>query len=333
MSSEPNKPRNPGHRWRKGESGNPEGRPKTSRRTLVDRFLSELLESWQMAGKDVIERLRSEFPDVYAHAVGSLVQKGDRFRGKRMIDEHAHFAARFAEARADLHAQIRMSSGGAEASPHDNRTNRLAEYRPYLKQAVFHAAGANHDERLFLAGNQLGKTLAGAMEWAMHLTGRYPDWWKGKVFDKPVRMWAAGVTAESTRDNPQRVLVGSPQLKEEWGTGTIPKDALAQWTPSPFPDALDSVVVRWGGGGDVQRGESVLAFKSYEKGREKWQGETLDGVWFDEEPPIDIYSEGKTRTIAKSGIVIVTLTPLLGMTELVRLFLTEADLENMRKRT
>src|SRR5690606_27547622 len=58
------------------------------------------------------------------------------------------------------------------------RRNRLALYRPYPRQAEFHAAGAQHRERLFLAGNQLGKTLAGAFEYAMHLTGRYPDWWQ-----------------------------------------------------------------------------------------------------------------------------------------------------------
>ena len=210
--------------------------------------------------------------------------------------------------------------------------NRLASYRPYAKQMQFHANGAKYEERLLMAGNQLGKTLAGAMEWAMHLTGRYPDWWTGKVFDQPVRMWTAGVTVESTRDNPQRVLVGSPQQKEKWGTGTIPHDALKRTVLSHAGcDTIDSVVVHWGGGGGVQRGESVLAFKSYEKGREKWQGETLDGVWFDEEPPIDIYSEGRTRTMAKRGIVIVTFTPLLGMTELVKLFLSEADIEKMRK--
>src|SRR5262245_33118653 len=85
--------------------------------------------------------------------------------------------------------------------------NRLLTYRPYLKQADFHAAGAKYDERLFMAGNQLGKTLAGGFEWAMHLTGRYPDWWQGRVFEGPVRLWASGVTGESTRDNPQRILV------------------------------------------------------------------------------------------------------------------------------
>ena len=183
-----------------------------------------------------------------------------------------------------------------------------------------------------MAGNQLGKTLAGGMEWAMHLTGRYPDWWKGRVFNAPVRLWAAGVTAESTRDNPQRILLGPPQQREKWGSGTIPHDALkVTQVAYSLGDAVDSVVVRWGGGGDVQQGESVLAFKSYEKGREKWQGETLDGVWFDEEPPLDIYCEGRTRCVARSGIVIVTFTPLQGMSEVVKLFLSEADLAKLRK--
>src|SRR5262249_11370052 len=146
------------------------------------------------------------------------------------------------------------------------------------------------------AANQVGKTTAGGMEWAMHLTGRYPDWWKGKVFHAPVRLWSAGVTAESTRDNPQRILVGPPQQRERWGWGAIPHDAIREIALArSVSGAIDSVVVKWGGGGDVQPGESVLAFKSYEKGRGKWQGETLNGVWFDEEPPLDIYSEGATR--------------------------------------
>src|SRR5262245_39680316 len=98
----------------------------------------------------------------------------------------------------------------AEAKTRADR-NRLLTYRPYKKQEEFHAAGTEYDERLLMAGNQLGKTLAGGMEWAMHLTGRYPDWWKGRVFSGPVRMWASGVTSESTRDNPQRILVGPPQ--------------------------------------------------------------------------------------------------------------------------
>jgi phage terminase large subunit-like protein len=219
-----------------------------------------------------------------------------------------------------------------ETAKRQEARNRLATYRPYAKQAEFHAAGRTHRERLFMAGNQLGKTLAGGSEWAFHLTGRYPDWWVGRTFAKPTRLWCAGVTAESTRDNPQRILIGPPAQAELWGTGTIPGDAIVACTPARgVANLIDTVVVRHGGGGDVQCAFSTLGFKSYEKGREKWQGETLDGVWFDEEPPLDIYMEGLTRTNATGGITIVTFTPLHGMSEVVMLFLTEDQLKGMRQ--
>ena len=183
-----------------------------------------------------------------------------------------------------------------------------------------------------MAGNQLGKTLAGGAEWAYHLTGRYPEWWRGKTFDRPVMLWAAGVTGESTRDNPQRVLIGPPAIKELWGTGMVPFDCLLDRAlVRGTADLLDYAVVRWGGGGDVPPGESILRFKSYEQGREKWQGPTLHGVWFDEEPPLDIYVEGLTRTNATGGITIVTFTPLHGMSEVVMLFLTEDQLRGVRR--
>lgn len=204
------------------------------------------------------------------------------------------------------------------------RTNKLSHYSPYAKQIDFHDAGADYSERLFMAGNQLGKTIAGGAEWAMHLTGRYPKWWEGATFDRPVVVWAGSVTGESTRDNPQRILVGPPAKEEEWGTGFIPGDCIVARTRAlGVPNLLDSVVVRWGGGGDVQAGESVLSFKAYEKGREKWQGPTVDGVWFDEEPGEDIYSEGLTRTNRgqRGQFSIMTFTPLLGMSTVVMRFL------------
>lgn len=204
--------------------------------------------------------------------------------------------------------------------------NRLREYQPYSRQVEFHSAGAVHHERLFMAGNQLGKTIAGGFETAMHLTGRYPDWWKGAEFNKAPIVWASGVTGESTRDNPQRVLIGNPPKQEEWGTGTIPKECLIDHGRAMgIPNLLDNVVVRFGGGGDVQAGESLLYFKSYEKGREKWQGPTVDAVWFDEEPPLDIYTEGLTRTNRgqRSQFVYITFTPLLGMSEVVSRFILE----------
>lgn len=189
---------------------------------------------------------------------------------------------------------------------------------------MFHKAGNKYSERLFMAGNQLGKTIAGGAEWAMHLTGRYPDWWEGAVFDRPPILWAGSVTGETTRDNPQRILVGPPQMEEEWGTGFIPKECIADYARGMgITGLLDNVIVRWGGGGDIQASHSILSFKSYEKGREKWQGPTIDGVWFDEEPDDTIYSEGLTRTNngQRSQFSMITFTPLLGMSSVVSRFM------------
>lgn len=195
--------------------------------------------------------------------------------------------------------------------------NRLTDYWPYTKQMFFHDAGATNRERLLMAGNQLGKTYCGAGEAAMHLTGLYPDWWEGRRWDRPTRWWAGSKTGEVTRDGVQRYLVGEPKDESQWGTGMIPKAQLADFgRRQGIADALDNVTVR-----HVSGGISTLGFKSYDQGRQKWQGETLDGVWFDEEPPMDIYMEGLTRTNATGGMTMITFTPLLGMSDVVSMFL------------
>ena len=199
--------------------------------------------------------------------------------------------------------------------------NKLKYYKPYPKQLAFHAAGFDFRERLFMAANQVGKTIAGGSEAAIHATGRYPDDWNGKVFNEPTFAWVGSPTGETLRDNPQRILLGRIGLH---GTGTIPKDAIMETIPGAgVPGLVGSIIVRWGGGGDVQAGQSSIGLKSYVQGREKWQGETLDWLWFDEEPPEDIYSEGLTRTNVRQGPVWMTFTPLLGMSDVVRRFLLE----------
>ena len=196
--------------------------------------------------------------------------------------------------------------------------DRLRAYAPYPRQSEFHAAGARHRERLFMAGNQLGKTTAGAAEVAAHATGLYPDWWTGRRFARPTVGWCAGITAETTRDTVQRLLLGRPRGAN---LGLVP-DRLIEKVANVYTmaGATDTIMVR-----HVSGGLSVLAFKSYEKGRGKWQGETLDYLWFDEEPPADVYSEGLTRTTATGGLVFMTFTPLLGISEVVKRYLEEAS--------
>lgn len=198
---------------------------------------------------------------------------------------------------------------------------KLQTYKPYPKQAEFHQAGAIHRERLFLAGNQLGKTVAGAAEMAMHLTGQYPGQWNGRRFDHPISALAGSESAELTRQGVQRLLVGPPADEDQWGTGYIPGAAISGYTRRrSVPDAIDTIVVRHKSGGN-----STLGLKAYEQGRGKWQADTVHVVWFDEEPPLDIYTEGLTRTNATGGLVYLTLTPLLGMSDVVMLFLGEQN--------
>lgn len=199
------------------------------------------------------------------------------------------------------------------------KQNLLAIYKPYSKQKEFHAAGNGYRERLFMAGNQLGKTLAGAAEAAMHLTGKYPDWWEGKRYDKPIVAIAGSESYELTRDGVQRLLVGPPMTEEEWGTGYIPKaDIISSTRRSGVSGALDSITVR-----HVSGGTSTLLFKAYEQGRGKWQANTVDYIWFDEEPPEDVYFEGITRTNATQGLIAVTFTPLKGMSSVVARYILE----------
>lgn len=199
------------------------------------------------------------------------------------------------------------------------KQNLLAIYKPYSKQKEFHAAGNGYRERLFMAGNQLGKTLAGAAEAAMHLTGKYPDWWEGKRYDKPIVAIAGSESYELSRDGVQRLLVGPPMTEEEWGTGYIPKaDIISSTRRSGVSGALDSITVR-----HVSGGSSTLLFKAYEQGRGKWQANTVDYIWFDEEPPEDVYFEGITRTNATQGLIAVTFTPLKGMSSVVARYILE----------
>ena len=86
----------------------------------------------------------------------------------------------------------------------------------------------------------------------------------------------------------------------------------------PVADLLDTIEVTHARGGT-----SLFTLKSYEKGREKWQAETLDWVWFNEEPDAETYNEGATRTNATKGMAWMTFTPLKGMSAVVKRFLLE----------
>lgn len=180
----------------------------------------------------------------------------------------------------------------------------------YKKHTDFFEAGLLSRVRLFRAANRSGKTIAGGYETVCHLTGNYPFWWVGKRFDRPTNFIAASETGKLTRDGVQTKLMGSPS---EIGTGIIPKDLIGETrAKSGIPDAFDTVRIK-----HVSGGWSTLQFQSYDQGREAFQATERDGIWLDEEPPLAIYTEALTRTMTTGGIVMLTFTPLKGMSETV----------------
>lgn len=184
----------------------------------------------------------------------------------------------------------------------------------YVPHVAFLDAGAAYPERCFMAANRTGKTETGAYEVALHLTGLYPPWWKGKRFDGPTDGWAGGINNLTTRDVIQEKLLGQ---EGERGTGMIPGGLILHVANKQgLFGAADTIYVRHASGG-----RSTLGLKSYEQGRESWQGTAKHFVWMDEEPPLEVYIEALLRTATTEGIVILSFTPLLGMSEVVKSFL------------
>ena len=184
----------------------------------------------------------------------------------------------------------------------------------YPKHLEFFEAGATYRERAFMAGNRIGKTTAGGYEVSCHLTGLYPKWWPGRRFEKPISAWAAGKTAETTRDSVQLCLMGDVVSSDFTGTGMIPGHLIgpATWTSK---ECADTVKVK-----HVSGGWSRLGFKSYKQGRGSFEATSRHVIWLDEECPKDIYGECLIRTATTNGIVLATFSPLEGRTETVLMF-------------
>jgi len=190
-------------------------------------------------------------------------------------------------------------------------------YQNYPKHIEFFNAGSDCFERLFMAANRVGKSLAGGFEATCHATGIYPHWWEGKVFDEPTEGWVAGDTGQTTRDILQDILLGFPS--GVLGTGLIPGDLITQVRRrSGIADAVDTVKVRHVSGGD-----SIIGFKSFDQGRRSFQGTGKHYIWLDEECPQPVYGECLTRTMTTNGIVYVTFTPLNGMTKFIQDFMKQ----------
>ena len=182
----------------------------------------------------------------------------------------------------------------------------------YPKHMTFFEMGSKFSERCMMAANRIGKSEGvGAYEMALHLTGRYPPWWKGHRFNRAINAWAAGTTSTTARDIVQYKLIGPT---EDFGTGLIPAKYIIKTTPKAggVPNAVDTILVK-----HISGGISRCKIKSYAEGRKSFEGTEQDLIWLDEECPMNIYTECVTRTMTTNGLIMLTFTPLEGLTDTV----------------
>jgi phage terminase large subunit-like protein len=165
------------------------------------------------------------------------------------------------------------------------RLNPLKYAKQHPKQ--IEASNVNKPIRALFWGNRVGKTEWGAQEVARVILGEHPFILGGDV-------WSFCPSYDAQKDTTQEKLlryIPEHRIKDKiWLRKGILKELI------------------------IDTGFKVT-FKSYEQGREKAQGAGKTLLWFDEEPPKDIYDEGFVRQEAGIRLyIILTMTPIKGLT-------------------
>lgn len=178
---------------------------------------------------------------------------------------------------------------------------RLLEYNKgeivHAKQMEFHKCLKRN--RWVFGGNRTGKTECGAVEAIWWARGIHPY----RANRPNVTGWVVSVSYEVQREVAQAKIL--TYLSPDWIADIV---MTAGRKDSPENGIIDTLVIK-----NVFGGFSKICFKSADQGREKFQGASLDFVWFDEEPPQDIYEECLMRVLDKRGDIWGTMTPLKGL--------------------
>ena len=182
------------------------------------------------------------------------------------------------------------------------RSSPLAAYNTgklvHEKQLAFHRCKKRN--RWVFGGNRSGKTECGAVECVYMARGIHPY-----RENKPdVCGWVVSLSTQVQRDVAQKKILR--YLPKAWIEEIV---MLVGRKDNPESGIIDFIRVK-----NVFGGSSVIGFKSCDQGREKFQGTSLDFVWFDEEPPKDIYLECRMRVLDRCGDIFGTMTPLKGFT-------------------
>lgn len=144
--------------------------------------------------------------------------------------------------------------------------------------------------RALFWGNRVGKTEWGAQETSRYLQARHPF----RILKPPYEIWAACPSFDAQEETTQKKLLTY-----------LPETQIER------VEYLRGRIIK-----KLQLKNGVgISFKSYEQGREKFQGTGKRLIWFDEEPPHDIWEECFVRQEAGQQLdILLTMTAIKGMT-------------------
>jgi len=165
----------------------------------------------------------------------------------------------------------------------------------YPKHKLLFDLGSQYRERVFMAANRAGKSIAGAYETSCHLTGLYPSWWEGRRFDRPIKAWVAGKDKTTTRDVIQKELFGG---LGRTGMGMIPADCIERtWSMQGVPNGIELAKIK-----HISGGYSELGIKSYDRGVESFMGTAMDCVT----PDTEVLTKRGWTTTPEAGDTILS---------------------------
>lgn len=171
----------------------------------------------------------------------------------------------------------------------EKRLNGIKWYQPHEKQRPFHSTVSKI--RALFGGNRSGKTHGGCAEdafWATH-SQRY----RLRPRRKDIKILIGSESNEYNRD----IIV--PKLRTLIPQSLIIKETRIQRGMIDFWNLPD--------GGKIK-------FKNYEQDVDKWAGDDYNLIHLDEESPPEIFKECLLRTIDRNGEIILTMTPVKGLT-------------------
>jgi phage terminase large subunit-like protein len=179
------------------------------------------------------------------------------------------------------------------------------------------------DELLILGGNRSSKSEFAAKRMAQaflgaDLSGNAPDWVKERSDNRGIRIWCLHTTHMTSVSSQQNVFY--KYLPSELKSAQRSKHTQVSWTQkNGFSD--NTAVYN----------KNQIWFLNYSQDIKVVEGAEVDYVWCDELVPSDWLDTLRYRLVTRNGKLLVTFTPLLGYSQVVKSYVSTSKIKKWRE--